>query len=146
MEQSFLCCGDLRWPWLSYLANQSMWTSLCALFSFFDLAMLFTEMGVEVTYPAAKATSSGLLWSAVQVMRMLLLSQLTVMVPHRITSGTARGTMEGSNNILGNLLQLTACLQAIDTTSIEDTIPKYWTSASIFMLVINVHQLCLSSL
>ena len=39
--------------------------SLC-FFGFFALALLplCMEMGVEVTYPVAEATSSGLLWSA----------------------------------------------------------------------------------
>ena len=42
--------------------------SLC-LFGFFALPLIpaCMELGVEVTYPVAEATSSGLLWSAVYV-------------------------------------------------------------------------------
>ncbi|CAI8033190.1 Uncharacterized protein B0416.5 [Geodia barretti] len=48
--------------------------SLCA-FGFFALPLIpaCMELGVEITYPVAEATSSGLLWSVAQVMGIALL-------------------------------------------------------------------------
>lgn len=54
--------------------------SLCV-FGFFALPLIpaCLELGVEITYPVAEATSSGLLWSAVQIMGVVLISMSSIL-------------------------------------------------------------------
>ena len=53
--------------------------SLC-LFGFFALPLIpaCMELGVEVTYPVAEATSSGLLWSAVYVLHFYRIPSILI--------------------------------------------------------------------
>lgn len=113
--------------------------SLC-LFGFFALPLIpaCMELGVEVTYPVAESTSSGLLWSIAQIVGivMVVIGQvLQVDVSADLLPDSRCGTDSGSTNSSGP-----NCFRNSNTSVIvdDDAHPQDLTNAMYFYLALIV--------
>jgi FLVCR family MFS transporter 7 len=124
-------------------------TPLC-LFGIFGLSSLpvYMELGVEVTYPVAEATSSGLLWSAAQIFGILMvtISQVIATDIDPVTLSNNKCGTSASADSYRNASSM-ICPELSRNVSgpvVAGATPKDWTNGGILLVAMAViGYLCL---
>eukprot|EP00731_Ephydatia_muelleri_P020332 Em0013g59a len=90
--------------------------SLCV-FGFFALPLVpvCMELGVEITYPVAEATSSGLLWSSVQISSVVLVLLSNILQTDLPEEQISRSTCHLE------VLSVSSCIVANSTSPVDPT-------------------------